>query len=85
MEQFKKIRIFFDQDFEAVIKKIRLHGVMKNVAVDGVKILKEIIKFFEEVKNEDYKALLAKYEIKNENYWFLYALFYNVQSLSLRQ
>ena len=47
---------------------------MKKVVVDGVKILEEVYNFFEKVKNdEDYKALMAKYEIENENPWFLFA------------
>ena len=48
--------------------------MMKNIAVDVVKILEEVENFFEEFKNdEDYKALMAKYEIENENLWFLFA------------
>ena len=47
---------------------------MKNIAVDVVKILEEVENFFEEFKNdEDYKALMAKYEIENENLWFCFA------------
>ena len=82
MELLKKIRVFFDQDFEAVRNKIPLEDMMKKVLVDIGKIIDRFDKikenvdnFFEEVikKDEDYKALMAKYEIENENLWFLFA------------
>ena len=88
MEQFKKIRVFFDQDFEAVIKKILLDDfadeflddckkILDNfeIILDNFEIISEKNKnFLEKVKNyEECKPLMAKYEIENINPWFLFA------------
>ena len=83
MEELKKVRVFFDQDLEAVIKKFPLDGMMKKIAGDAETIFKhfdiileKVKNFFEEVKNdEDYKALMAKYEIENKDRWLSYAFF----------
>ena len=59
--------------------------MMKKVVVDGVKILEEVYNFFEKVKNdEDYKALMAKYEIEKRKFLVIFRIF-NLQSSSLRQ